>query len=207
MKLERKIQNDKYNNENSVTAKEKKCCKIYLKQIENKNNIAINLLKLFIIINILTSIFSYEIEITTRPLNKGNGYKIYNARAIGKRPNKVFLEDNEIGKGSLMNFNDNYYYDDNGYLVIYRNDESYVDTVKLTFNDLIENMAEMFKDCDIIISVNFNNFDISHIKSLSHTFHSCTSLQKINNKIKYNAIIFVTSRKDFSALICYYNYN
>ena len=123
IELNSKIQNHKYFKNNII--KGKKCYKICIKNTRNKNNIAINLLKIFIIINIFSFIFSdldsfsYEILITFDILTSERDYKIYNLRNSTKYLNKIYLGNNEIYKEEGSN--NSYYYEKNESLFIYIN--------------------------------------------------------------------------------------
>ena len=58
--------------------------------------------------------------------------------------------------------------------------------VELYYNNSI-NISRLFQDCQIIKSIDFDEFDMSDIKDISYMFDSCISLENITSFEPNNA--------------------
>ena len=167
-------------------------------------NIIITLLKYLLILNILyPTLSNYSLILSTSYINQDqkNYFPLINTKYIGM-PSDIYLNNIQ-----LISENANY---DNDYLNIFVND-SYIkikliwdkmktiDNTEIPNDDLISienielnenlfiNGQEMFKDCSIIESINFHDFNTKKIINASYMFASCISLTNIFNFFPINA--------------------
>ena len=153
--------------------------RINKKIIKNINKIKgqkyIILIKLVILLNLfirtfqihkINFIYFYFNNITLKVKGPGNK-KIFcgnsNQFSTNHYPNSIFI--NQKKKDSV-----NYFFDLNKSLNI----------VKLVWNNKLNQMKDMFRDCPDILEIDFSEFDASEVSHMNGIFYGCTSLASVN---------------------------
>ena len=110
---------------------------------------------------------------------KGTGSKkVFSDYLVTKsRPNKILINDEE--ENSIMT-----YYD------FFDSTKEY-STIKLIWNNIVDDCSEMFNGCSDIIGMDFSNFDTSEVTYMNSMFKGCSSLTSLD-----------LSNFDFSKVTC-----
>ena len=137
------------------------------------DNIDKFLLKLLIIIYIFFPVFSsYNIIISTNFMDSRNYYKIISS--IWIYPDEIYLNGHPIFRDDSFNS----YTIENNYIKVKSSTNS-TNNIEIRYHDYyLNSMEEMFKSCDIIKTVDFQNFDMQNINNMMGMFQSCFSLKK-----------------------------
>ena len=177
----------------------------YRKAIIKENFIIIKLLLYLVIMNLICPTLSdFTIQIETINIVSQNFYQIINTEFM-KRPDKIYLDDSTT-EYTYFSVNSNNYLclklssvhkvtllwkTDTEYDAISQNSiysinsselisEQKIKTTTLTNDDKFSG-EYLFKGCDIIKTISFENFNMLNIFNISHMFDSCTSLINIEH--------------------------
>ena len=153
--------------------------RINKKIIKNKNTIKgqkyIILIKLVILLNLfirtfqihkINFIYFYFNNITLKVKAPGNK-KIFcgNSNQLSTHHYRELIFINQKKKDSV-----NYFFDLNESLNV----------VKLVWNNKLNQMKDMFRDCPDILEIDFSEFDASEVSHMNGIFYGCTSLASVN---------------------------
>ena len=145
-------------------------------------NIISFLLDLIIILVIVFPTFSsQQITITTIDMNANTLYKIVNNNSF----TSIILDSVNLGSCGAHNNNlyviclDNY--------IFIKSDSKKAYRFKLVLKNEITHIEGLFKNSDVIETIDFSGFKLDKFENLSHLFDSCTSLTSIKGFAPDNA--------------------
>ena len=141
--------------------------------------IGLNLLYTVLVLNLIIQIDSDNNFIKMTIIPNENSPKILSVFNHNK-PSRILLNGTVLNNSNITKKELEIYHNEtNSKLNNYYIDigEHNIQNIIIEWNNTIDSMFAMFRECDFIISIDFSNFNISFVKEMSYMFSKCYSLQ------------------------------